>query len=73
MARILISGSTTGLGRAAARALLDSGHEVVLHARNPARADSVAGLVASAAGLVIGDLASAEETHRIAEQVNAIG
>ncbi|TMJ14304.1 MAG: daunorubicin C-13 ketoreductase, partial [Alphaproteobacteria bacterium] len=36
MARIFITGSTDGLGRAAARTLLDSGHEVVLHARNAA-------------------------------------
>jgi nucleoside-diphosphate-sugar epimerase len=32
MARVLITGSTAGLGRAAARQLLDGGHEVVLHA-----------------------------------------
>ena len=38
MARVLITGSTTGLGLAAAGDLLAQGHEVVLHARNPARA-----------------------------------
>jgi NAD(P)-dependent dehydrogenase (short-subunit alcohol dehydrogenase family) len=37
MARVLITGSTAGLGLAAARSLLDEGHEVVLHARNSAR------------------------------------
>ena len=35
MARILITGSADGLGRAAAQTLLDDGHEVVVHARNP--------------------------------------
>ena len=30
MARIFITGSTDGLGRAAARSLLDEAHEVVL-------------------------------------------
>ena len=41
MARIFITGSTEGLGRAAALALLDDGHQVVLHARNPSRAGSL--------------------------------
>jgi NAD(P)-dependent dehydrogenase (short-subunit alcohol dehydrogenase family) len=73
MSRVLITGSTTGLGRAAARDLLDDGHEVVLHARNSARADSVADLARRAAGVVVGDLASADETRGVADQANAIG
>jgi NAD(P)-dependent dehydrogenase (short-subunit alcohol dehydrogenase family) len=73
MTRVLVTGSTAGLGCAAARQLLEDGYEVVLHARNPARADSVADLVHRAAGLVIGDLASADETRGVADQVNAIG
>jgi NAD(P)-dependent dehydrogenase (short-subunit alcohol dehydrogenase family) len=32
MARVCITGSTDGLGRAAAQSLLDDGHEVVIHA-----------------------------------------
>jgi NAD(P)-dependent dehydrogenase (short-subunit alcohol dehydrogenase family) len=36
--RILITGSTDGLGRAAARALMGDGHDVVLHARGRERA-----------------------------------
>jgi NAD(P)-dependent dehydrogenase (short-subunit alcohol dehydrogenase family) len=51
MTRVLVTGSTAGLGRSAARQLLEDGHEVVLHARNPARADSVADLVDRAAGV----------------------
>ena len=31
MPRVFITGSTDGLGRASARALIDEGHEVVLH------------------------------------------
>jgi NAD(P)-dependent dehydrogenase (short-subunit alcohol dehydrogenase family) len=73
MARIFITGSTDGLGRAAARSLLDEGHEVVLHARSTERASTLADFAPQAAGVVIGDLRSAAETHRIAEQVNAIG
>jgi NAD(P)-dependent dehydrogenase (short-subunit alcohol dehydrogenase family) len=73
MARVLITGSTAGLGWAAARSLLDDGHEVVLHARNSARVGSVADLAGRAAGVVIGDFASADETRGVADQVNAIG
>jgi NAD(P)-dependent dehydrogenase (short-subunit alcohol dehydrogenase family) len=73
MARIFITGSTDGLGRAAARSLLNDGHEVVLHARSTERASTLADLASQAAGVVIGDLRSAAETLRIAEQINAIG
>ena len=38
MARIFITGSTDGLGRAAAQALIQKSHQVVLHARSPERA-----------------------------------
>jgi NAD(P)-dependent dehydrogenase (short-subunit alcohol dehydrogenase family) len=73
MARVLITGSTDGLGLLAARRLLDEGHEVVLHARNPARVDSLAELAPRAAGVVVGDLGSGDETRRLADQANAIG
>jgi NAD(P)-dependent dehydrogenase (short-subunit alcohol dehydrogenase family) len=73
MSRVLITGSTAGLGRGAARYLLDDGHEVVLHARTSARAESVADLARRAAGLVVGNLASADETRGVADQANAIG
>ena len=73
MARIFITGSTDGLGRSAARSLLDDGHEVVLHARSAERVSTLADLASEAAGVVIGDLRSAAEVHLVAEQVNAIG
>src|SRR5215471_5191921 len=73
MSRILITGSTDGLGRAAAGTLMDDGHDVVLHARTRERAGSVAGLATRAAGVVIGDLTSAAETRALAGQVNGIG
>ncbi len=36
MAIVFITGSTDGLGRAAAGSLLQGGHQVVLHARSTA-------------------------------------
>ncbi|MCA1500377.1 MULTISPECIES: SDR family NAD(P)-dependent oxidoreductase [unclassified Bradyrhizobium] len=73
MATIFITGSTDGLGRAAAQSLLDQGHRVVLHARSADRAAALGGLTSRAKGLVIGDLRSAGETRSIADQINAIG
>ncbi|EJZ20565.1 SDR family NAD(P)-dependent oxidoreductase, partial [Rhizobium sp. Pop5] len=73
MSRIFITGSTDGLGLAAARTLISEGHEVVLHARSRERAAAVSETSAAALGLVIGDLASTEANRSIAEQVNAIG
>jgi NAD(P)-dependent dehydrogenase (short-subunit alcohol dehydrogenase family) len=73
MGRIFITGSTDGLGRAAARTLMEEGHQVVLHARSRERAPAVTDLAPRSAGVVIGDLSSAVETRRIADQVNSIG
>jgi NAD(P)-dependent dehydrogenase (short-subunit alcohol dehydrogenase family) len=73
MALIFITGSTDGLGRAAAQSLLDAGHQVVMHARSPERASALGDLGTKAAGVVVGDLSSATETRGVADQVNAIG
>jgi NAD(P)-dependent dehydrogenase (short-subunit alcohol dehydrogenase family) len=73
MARIFITGSTDGLGRAAARALIDEGHDVVLHARSRERAAAVVDLASRSAGVIVGDLGSAAQTRGVADQVNALG
>ena len=73
MPRIFITGSTDGLGRAAAGLLMGEGHDVVLHARSRERAAVLGDLAADAAGVVIGDLGSAAETRELARQVNQIG
>jgi len=73
MRRVFITGSTDGLGRNAAETLLAEGHQVVLHARTRDRAAALTDLAPKAAGVVIGDLASAAQTRSIAEQVNKLG
>jgi NAD(P)-dependent dehydrogenase (short-subunit alcohol dehydrogenase family) len=73
MARVFITGSTDGLGLAAARTLMEEGHHVVLHARSKKRAAAISDWAPKAAGVVIGDLSSAAETRSVAEQVNKIG
>jgi NAD(P)-dependent dehydrogenase (short-subunit alcohol dehydrogenase family) len=71
--RIFITGSTDGLGRAAAGALMGEGHDIVLHARTRERAAALSDLAPDAAGVIIGDLSSAAETREVADQVNQIG
>ena len=73
MSKVLITGSSDGLGLAAARRLLAAGHEVVLHARNQGRARDVQTAAPKAHGVVVGDLASIAETRGLAEQANRLG
>ena len=73
MARVFITGSTDGLGRAAAASLIAAGHKVVLHARSPERAAEAADIGRGALAVVTGDLASAAQTRAVAAQVNALG
>jgi NAD(P)-dependent dehydrogenase (short-subunit alcohol dehydrogenase family) len=73
MSRVLITGSAQGLGLLAARQLIERGHEVVLHGRNPARARDARGAAPGAAGVVVGDLGSIEQTRQVAAQANASG
>jgi NAD(P)-dependent dehydrogenase (short-subunit alcohol dehydrogenase family) len=73
MARIFITGSTDGLGRAAARTLIEEGHHVIVHARSRERVSALDDLASRSAGVLVGDLGSAVETRDVAAQVNAIG
>ena len=73
MARILITGSAQGLGKAAAVQLLDQGHDVVAHARHHHRAAALSDLTRRGATVVVGDLASQGQTRSLADQVNQLG
>src|SRR3954462_9102833 len=73
MTRVFITGSADGLGRAAARALLDDGYEVVVHARSRDRLTAVHDLVERGAPAVVGDLSDDERTRDVADQVNHLG
>jgi NAD(P)-dependent dehydrogenase (short-subunit alcohol dehydrogenase family) len=73
MARILITGSADGLGRAAAETLLEEGHDVVVHARNGERLAALTGLTARGASTVDGDLADLDQTRDLATQVDRLG
>ncbi len=73
MARVLVTGSADGLGQLAARLLVDDGHEVILHARDESRARDALGGTPGARGVLVGDLASIEQTRGVAEQANSVG
>lgn len=73
MARVLITGSADGLGLLAGRHLLADGHQVVLHARNDKRADDTRAAAPGAETVLVGDLASIEETRALAGEATAAG
>jgi nucleoside-diphosphate-sugar epimerase len=73
MARVFITGSADGLGRAAAQTLLNDGHQVVVHARNRDRLTAVRDLLDRGAAAVVGDLSDLEETRGLARDVNRLG
>jgi NAD(P)-dependent dehydrogenase (short-subunit alcohol dehydrogenase family) len=73
VSRVFITGSSDGLGLAAATLLLREGHEVVGHARNVGRAADLRQAAPGMADVAVGDLSSAAETRSVADQVNALG
>jgi NAD(P)-dependent dehydrogenase (short-subunit alcohol dehydrogenase family) len=73
MARILITGSSTGLGLMAGQLLVGQGHGVVLHARNAARADDARRALPQAEAVVVGDVSTLAEMRRVAEAANRLG
>src|ERR1700728_3938109 len=72
MSRIFITGSSEGLGLMAGRLLSEQGHDVVLHARNTARAQDARHALRGAEG-IIGDVSTIAGARSVAEQANALG
>jgi len=73
MARILVTGSSDGLGLMAAQLLVADGHQVTLHGRNQTRALEARQETPGASDAVIGDLSSISGMRQVAEQANALG
>jgi NAD(P)-dependent dehydrogenase (short-subunit alcohol dehydrogenase family) len=73
MARIFITGSSTGLGLMAGQLLVEQGHRVVLHARNRKRADDARRALPRAEAVVTGDVETIAAAKDVAAQVNALG
>ena len=66
MSLVLVTGSTDGIGLESARQLLAAGHDVVAHARDDARAADVRAAVPGLRDVVVGDLASLDQTRALA-------
>jgi NAD(P)-dependent dehydrogenase (short-subunit alcohol dehydrogenase family) len=72
-ARILITGSSDGIGRAAAQLLVQQGHCVTLHARNEDRAREAWAAVPQAENVLVGDLSSISDVLVMAEEAGKAG
>jgi NAD(P)-dependent dehydrogenase (short-subunit alcohol dehydrogenase family) len=73
MARVFITGSADGLGRATGQTLLGDRHEVIIHARSAERLTAVNDLIGRGASAAVGDLADLDQTRAVADQVNQLG
>src|SRR5262245_19614746 len=73
MARVFISGSSTGLGLMAGQLLVEQGHRVVLHARNGKRANDARRALPRTEEVVTGDLQTIAGARDVAAQVNGLG
>jgi 3-oxoacyl-[acyl-carrier protein] reductase len=71
--RVLVTGSSSGIGEAVARMLAAEGAAVVVHGRDRARAEAVAAKI-GAAGVALGDLSTDEGAESVhAAAVAALG
>ena len=73
MVKVLITGSSQGLGFAAGQLLVAQEHEVVLHARNEARAQEVRRALPAASVVLIADVSTLAAMRTLAEQAEALG
>jgi NAD(P)-dependent dehydrogenase (short-subunit alcohol dehydrogenase family) len=73
MARVFVTGSSTGLGLMAGQLLIEQGHKVVLHGRNRARAEEAMASAPGAEGAVVGDLSTMKAMKSVADQANRLG
>ncbi|MDD0851534.1 SDR family NAD(P)-dependent oxidoreductase [Halobacteriovorax sp. GB3] len=71
--RIFVTGSTTGLGNLAAKALIEQGHDVFLHARNEKRAQEVSENTHGHKDILIGDLSKPNEIQKLAKNLRELG
>src|ERR1700690_4565321 len=72
MSRIFVTGSSEGLGLMAGQMLSEQGHDVVLHARNTARAQDAQHALREAE-VVVGDVSTIAGARSVAEQANLLG
>jgi uncharacterized protein YbjT (DUF2867 family) len=72
----LVTGATSGIGRAAAEELGRHGAEIVVHGRDAGRGSAVAGAITAAGGkarFVAADLTDPAQLDHLAEQAGPVG
>ena len=72
MAFVLVTGASTGIGLATVEELVNTGHDVVLHARQPDRTTDLE-VRHRVRDLVYADLSDADQTATLAAQLNRMG
>ena len=72
MSLVLVTGASTGLGLATVTALLDGGHDVVLHARSADRVEDPA-VLDRVVGTAYGDLSDLDATAALARELDGFG
>lgn len=73
MSHVLITGSSEGLGLAAAQLLAQQGHDVILNGRNRRRSHIAMTRVPTAGGVVTGDFSTIADIRNVAAQANKLG
>ncbi len=73
MSRVLVTGSTDGIGLETVRQLVAAGHSVVGHGRNDARAADLRSAEPGVADVLVGDLTSLAETEALARAATEAG
>ena len=68
---ILVTGATSGLGRAVAADLSRKGHTVLVHGRDGAKVDETVGALGGESRGYVADLASLDDVRRLAGEVAA--
>ena len=70
MSRVLVTGSTDGLGRALAAELSSRGHDVLVHGRDRGRVEAAAA-EAGATEAFVADFARLDDVRRLADEVGS--
>ncbi|MDR2901357.1 MAG: SDR family NAD(P)-dependent oxidoreductase [Treponema sp.] len=73
---ILITGATSGIGKAAAKALAQQGHTVILHGRNKTKTESLCEEIKSESGntnidILLGDMFLLSDVKKMADEFKA--
>ncbi|KAF4556493.1 Short chain dehydrogenase-like protein 70 [Elsinoe fawcettii] len=73
MSRILITGSSDGIGLVAAQKLISQGHRVTLHARNEQRASQAGDAAPGNDGILVSDISTVSGMRHLAAEANKRG